>query len=132
MPHPPGPLALLLVGWKHGDRDIGWAELVALELAILWLVQSDFADCEVMVKGYNTGIIGVFNKGWSHNISHNAAICRMASSLVPFNMTIFPLYVSSAANRADPVSCGTLGPQSLCLNCSFELLLELSESLSYV
>src|SRR5882724_6158517 len=82
MPHPPGPLALLLVGWKHGDRDIGWAELVALELAILWLVQCEFAYCEVMVEADNTGVIGVFNKGQSHNVSRNAAICRMASSLV--------------------------------------------------
>ena len=119
-------------GWKHGDRDIGWAESVALELAILWLVQCEFTDCEVTVKGDNTGVIGAFNKGWLHNASCNAAIHRMASSLVPFNMTILPLYVSSSVNRADPVSRGTLGPQSICLSCSFELPLELSDFLTYV
>ena len=80
-------------GWKSADRDIGWAESVALELVVMWLVQQDFADCKVAVKGDNTGVIGVFNKGHSCNISHNTTICRIMSSLVPFNITIHPIYV---------------------------------------
>jgi len=50
-------------GWKHGNRDIAWAELVTLELGILWFFQSDFSDLEVMVKGGNTRVISAFNKG---------------------------------------------------------------------
>ena len=53
----------LLDGWRQGDRDIGWAESVALELAIMWLIQHQFADCEVMVRGDNIGVIRAFNKG---------------------------------------------------------------------
>jgi len=117
--------------WMGGDRDIGWAESVALELAILWLVQHDFADCEVIVRGDNTGVIGAFNKGRLCNISQNAAIHRMASSLVPFNIMILPTYVTSLANRADPVSHGALGPLDLHLNCSCILPPELSNFLSY-
>ena len=53
----------LLPSWDQEDRDIGWAESVALELAVLWLARQGFADCDVMVRGDNTGVIGVFNKG---------------------------------------------------------------------
>ena len=119
-------------GWKTGDRDIGWAESVALELAVLWLVTQDFADCEVAIKGDNTGVIGAFNKGRLRNVSRNATIRRMAASLVPLNITVLPVYVASAVNRADPVSHGTLGPQEFRLGCSFKLPPELSQYLSYV
>src|SRR5882724_12013621 len=87
-------------GWKTGDRDIGWAESVALELVVLWLVTQDFADCEVAIKGDNTGVIGPFNKGCSRNVSRNAAIQRMVASLVPLNITVLPVYVASVVNSA--------------------------------
>ena len=32
-------------GWKKGDRDIGWAEAITLELAMLWLVQEHHWCC---------------------------------------------------------------------------------------
>ena len=105
---------------------------MALELAVLWLVMQDFADCEVAIKGDNTGVIGAFNKGHSHNVSRNAAIRRMAAPLVPLNITVLPVYVASVVNSADPVSHSTLGPQEFCLGCYLDLPLELSQYISYV
>jgi len=122
----------LLLGWDHEDRDIGWAESVALELAVLWLVRQGFSNCNVIVRGNNTGVIGAFNKGCSWNASWNATIFRMASCLVPFNISVVPVYVASSENRADPVSHGILGPQHLHLGSTFKLPLELSLFLSCV
>jgi len=53
----------LLLGWDCEDRDIGWVKSVALELAVLWLVGQRFSNCDVMVRGDNMGVIGMFNRG---------------------------------------------------------------------
>ena len=55
----------LLANWDREDRDISWAESVALELAVLWMVQQGLSDCDVTVRGDNTGVIGAFSKGRS-------------------------------------------------------------------
>jgi len=33
--------------------DIGWAESIALELAILWLIQVGHVNCNIIVHGDN-------------------------------------------------------------------------------
>ena len=101
----------LLPGWNLNDRDIGWAESVALKLAVLWLVEQKYSDCEITVRGDKTGVIGAFNKACSHNTSQNAMIHRIASCLIPFNTSIVLVYVTSLENRADSVSHSILGPQ---------------------
>jgi len=37
----------LVKDWKGCGRDIGWAEAIALELAILWLIQEGLLDCDI-------------------------------------------------------------------------------------
>jgi len=122
----------LILGWKACGRDIGWAESVALELAVLWMVGQHFLDCDITVRGDNTGVIGAFKKGRSRNALWNATIRRMASCLVPFNISVVPVYVASSENRADSVSRGILGPQQLRLGCAFELPPELNSFLLHV
>jgi hypothetical protein len=122
----------LLPGWKSDGRDIGWAESVALELAVMWLVQKDFHDADVRIWGDNTGVIGAFLKGRSRSIPRNDTTRRITSSLIPFNLTISPSYVASSANRADPISRGVLGSSDMRLVCGFELPSELQNFLAYV
>ena len=55
----------LLENWDREDRDIGLAESVALELAILWMVQQGLSDCDVTFRGDDTRVMGAFNKGHS-------------------------------------------------------------------
>ena len=81
--------------WKTNRCDIGWVESIALELAILWLIQASHIDCNIIVCGDNTGVIGTFNKGCLHNIPHNDSICCMATSIIPNNITISPVYVTA-------------------------------------
>ena len=122
----------LIEGWKCKDHDIGWEELIALKLAILWVADQGYTDCEVTIHSDNTRVIGTFNKGWFCNSLRDVLIHQIASILVPFNMTILPTYVPSGTNRADPVSHGVLGPQSLHLSCTFKLPQELVPFLSHV
>jgi len=119
-------------GWKTGGRDIGWVESIALELAVLWVVHAGFHDAIITVRCDNTGIIGDFTKGCSHSVPHNDTIWRITTSLVPFNLTINPLYVTSGTNRADPPSRSILGPDHQCLPILFTLPLEVQSFLAHV
>ena len=53
-------------GWRLSDswvaegRDIGWAECVALELAIYWLIQEGFRNADVTICLDNMGVIAAF------------------------------------------------------------------------
>ena len=64
----------LLPGWNTAGRDIGWAEGIALEMAVYWLVASKFHDADVIFRSDNTGVVGAFWKGWSRNAACNDCI----------------------------------------------------------
>src|SRR5882724_2158286 len=103
----------LVPGWKSEGRDIGWAESIALELAVLLLVNLNFRNCSIVIRGDNTGVIGTYDKGRSRNVPRNESIRRITLYIVPNNIMIVPTYVASASNRADPIFRGILGPSHL-------------------
>src|SRR5882724_13270425 len=102
-----------MLGWKTEGRDIGWAESIALELAVLLLVNINFRDCSIIIHSDNTGVIGAYDKGRSCNVPYNESIHQITSFIVPNNIMIVPTYVASASNRADPISRSILGPSHL-------------------
>src|SRR5882724_7469435 len=119
-------------GWKTNGRDIGWVESIALKLAILWLLQEGHTDCDITIHGDNMGIISAFSKGHSHNTSHNESLCHIASCIIPNNVEISPVYVTSASNKANPISRSIMGPPSLQMLGSLQLPVELNSLLSYI
>ena len=54
--------------WKSINRDIGWVETIALELAVLWLVDVGFNNSNIVVHSDNTGVVSAFNNGQSCNL----------------------------------------------------------------
>ena len=82
----------LIHGWDSGDRDIGWAEGVALELAVAWLVAENFHDAEVIVHSDNSGVVGAFWKGRSRNSSRNDSISRISILLSQSNLSLSPIF----------------------------------------
>jgi hypothetical protein len=122
----------LLPGWKAGGHDIGWAKAIALKLAVLWVCSAGHVDAKIVIQGDNKSVIDSFMKGRSRNKQRSHSIRCIASCIVPCNLTIVPLYVPSATNRADPFSCGVLGPNALRLPCTFALPPELLSLLSPV
>ena len=55
----------LLVGWKVADLEICWAETIAMELALLWMVSAGFHNAKIVIHGDNTGVLGALKKGRS-------------------------------------------------------------------
>jgi len=115
----------LLDGWKADGRDIGWAEAIALEMAILWLIHKGYSDWKITIHGDNTGVIGAYEKGHSRNIPRNDSLRRISSCIIPNNIVIAPVYVKSAMNKADPISRGILGLPHLRFRDSIQLPVEL-------
>src|SRR5882724_11703151 len=103
-------VSLAACGWmKEADHDIGWAEMIAMELALLWMVSAGIRDARVVVHGDNMGVQGALKKGRSRNIACNLSICRMARVMALANITLDPMYVTSDANLVDACSRGELG-----------------------
>ena len=122
----------LIEGWDSEDRDIGWTECVALELAVSWLAAENFHDAEVIIHSDNSGVVGTFWKGRSWNSSCNDSISHIAILLSQSNLSLSPIFVPSAQNCADPVSQGCLRSQSSCISTFIELPHALSSFLQHV
>ena len=96
----------LMHGWYSDGQDIGWAEAVALELAVLWLIHANHHDASVVIKCDNSSVIAAFHKGRSQNTHQNACLFRISTALAVSNLHIRPTYVVSDQNKVDPVSHG--------------------------
>ena len=116
----------LVPGWNTGGRDIGWAEAVALELAVMWLAETDRHDVSVVIHSDNKGVIDAFNKGRSRNLHHNDCIRRISLLLAISNISVVPVFVPSRLNKADSLSRGVLSSSELRLLPSLILSPELS------
>src|SRR5882724_8553563 len=99
----------LLEGWKTASRDISWAELIAIELAVLWLTQSGWQNTCLKIHCDHTSVIASFWKGHSQNPACNESLSRITTNLTARNLSIVPTYVQSAIIKADPLSWGLLG-----------------------
>ena len=105
--------------------DIGWAEAVALEMALLAMRARGFHDADVMVRGDNTGVIGAHERGRGRNPHTNAVIRRINFVGRELNVTPRPFYVRSADNLADPYSRGVFAGARARANFSFPIPPEL-------
>jgi hypothetical protein len=119
-------------GWRSSLHDIGWAECIAMELAVMWIASAGFKDVHVLIHGDNTGVLAAILKGRSRNPERNLSIRRMSNIILPINILIKPIYIPSADNLADPYSRGELGPFKLRLPISFSLPVEISHLLIHV
>ena len=51
--------------WRLNGREMGWAETVAVELTIMWIIHDSHIGSDVLVKvrSDNTGVIGASKGG---------------------------------------------------------------------
>lgn len=108
-------------GWRGPGRDIGWLEAVAVELAILTMVDQGIRDAQVLINSDNQGVIGACDKGRGNNFQVNFSIRRNNVLFLNSNLSICLNFVESEKNLADPISRGILGPRELQLSSSFSL-----------
>jgi hypothetical protein len=97
-------------GWDSDGRNIGWAEMVAVELGLLYAVHKGFSNTHFLVKSDNQGVIHAIGGGKSRSPQQNLVLQRITSLLSYHRLWISSLYVPSLDNIADPPSRGLPAP----------------------
>jgi hypothetical protein len=91
----------LLEGWKTDGQDIGWAEMVAIELGLCMAIAMGHCDVHFVVKSDNMGVIGALEGGQSQNREQNAALQCIVVIMRQHGLWMSSCYVQSAVNVAD-------------------------------
>jgi len=99
--------------WLVAGRDIGWAEAVAIEIAVMWLTTSRLHDSSIKINCNNTSVINSFWKGRSHNLERNQSLICITSNLMVFKLNINLCYLPSAQNKDDSLSRSATGSDGL-------------------
>ncbi|KAF8748804.1 ABC transporter [Rhizoctonia solani] len=96
----------LLQGWKSGGRDIGWAEISALEMTLEAAIAYGLRDSLLHFRSDNQGVVFAMAAGRSRNLEQNNAIKRIFARSSLFGLRIQTSYIASEDNPADPPSRG--------------------------
>ncbi|GBE83386.1 hypothetical protein SCP_0504340 [Sparassis crispa] len=118
--------------WKGDGRDIGWAEMVAVELAVRTIEALGHRDATILVHGDNKGVEGAFARGRSRNHQVNTSIRRTEVIAMSLNILFIIRYVNTKDNLADSVSRGDPNPSMSHRQLSFQLPAELAAFLTDV
>jgi hypothetical protein len=96
--------------WQNSGedtRDIGWAEFVAIELIVYFVLSTyNLHDVHLLVHTDNQGVIGAWAKRSSRSPEQNEVLGRILSLLLPRACFLSLEYVPSADNPADSPSRG--------------------------
>ena len=72
---------MLRPGWAKDGRNIGWAEMVAIKLGLLFAVHQGYSDIHFVVKSDNQGVIHAIEGGKSRSPEQNSVLQRITSLL---------------------------------------------------
>lgn len=61
-------------GWNSDGRDIGWAEMVAVDLSVRALVNAGYKNCHIVLRSDNSGVVGALVAGRSRSPQQNAIL----------------------------------------------------------
>jgi hypothetical protein len=93
-------------GWKADGRDIGWAEMVAVELAIQTLVTAKFANCHIVIHSDNKGVMSALAVGRSRKTQQNAILWEIVKLIQDHDIWILMTWVATHDNPVDKPSRG--------------------------
>lgn len=110
-----------VTGARTTDHNIGWAEMVAVEVAVGILVSILPRDSHVHIRSDNQGVLAAIRNKRSRGSAANESLQRQCQVMLAHNFWTTASYVSSAQNLADPISRGSLPPLSLRLSHLFVL-----------
>ncbi|KAF5384772.1 hypothetical protein D9615_001263 [Tricholomella constricta] len=103
----------LLPGWNCDGRDIGWGEMVAVDLALRAIIASGLRDCHLVVRSDNTGVVGALAAGRSRNSQQNMILRRIVENFQTHSIWLTTKWVSTVDNIADAPSRGRFPPKKL-------------------
>lgn len=102
----------LLEGWRDEGRDIGWAEMVAIELGLRCVISAGFRNAHFILRSDNQGVVGAFKAGMSRNSQQNSILRRIIFLFQEHSLWFSTVWVASADNLADAPSRGILQPSA--------------------
>lgn len=108
-----------LPGAIADSRNIGWAEMVAVEIAIGILVDMLPNGSHVRIHSDNQGVLAALKNQRSRGVPANESLQRQCRLLLNNDFWISGEYIPSAANLADSLSRGHLSQSHTRLSHSF-------------
>jgi hypothetical protein len=106
----------LRMGWRAEGREIGWAEFVALEMAVLTAIQCGIRNSSIVVRSDNQGVVSAFAAEFSRGPAQNTVLRRILLTLNEFDLWLRVTWIPTADNPADGPSRGQFPPWSRLLS----------------
>ncbi|KAF5387743.1 hypothetical protein D9615_000294 [Tricholomella constricta] len=103
----------LLPGWKSAECDIGWAEMVAVDLALHAIISGGHSSCHLIIQSDNSGVVGALAAGRSRNSQQNTILRRIVDNFQQHGLWITTNWIPTNLNLADGPSRGTFPPRKL-------------------
>jgi hypothetical protein len=100
-------------GWNSENREIGWAEMVAVELAIRTLISGKFRNCHIIIHSDNKGVVGALGAGRSRGTQQNLILREIMKLIQNNELWISTNWVSTVDNPADGPSRGSFPSKKL-------------------
>jgi hypothetical protein len=101
---------LLLDGWQEDGREIGWAEFVALELAVLTALRCGISNATLVVRSDNQGVVQAFSAEYLRSPAQNTVLQWILLALYERGLWLQVIWIASADNPADGPSRGLFPP----------------------
>lgn len=111
----------LLPGWRTNGRDIGWAEMLAIELGLRLAIHEGHSDVHLQIHSDNAGVIGALGSGKSRNPEQNRVLRRIVALMRAHSVWLTTFQVPSLLNVADKPSRGLPVPNMHRAPTSFRL-----------
>jgi hypothetical protein len=118
--------------WNTGDRNIGWAEAIAVEMAIHWLIKAGWRDASVTINCDNQGVVYAWQAGRSRNLSQNSTIARCMATAASAGLRVSLKYVNTTENPADAPSRGVSPPGYSKANIDIPIPEHLAHAIAHV
>ena len=100
-------------GWQMAGYEIGWAEMVAVELAIRTLIAGKFRNCHVRIQSDNQGVVGALRAGRSRGTNQNMILREIVKLMQDNDLWVSTIWVPTLENPADGPSRGSFPGRNL-------------------
>ncbi|KAG2123380.1 hypothetical protein BD769DRAFT_1359642 [Suillus cothurnatus] len=80
--------------------------MVAIELTLRSIIAAGFCNAHFILCSDNSGVVGAFHAGLSHNAQQNSVLHRIICLLLEHSLWLTTIWVPSKDNLADGPSWG--------------------------